>query len=537
VNLVVSFPKGQTSPDLSPQPHREQGCTLVVDSRSSIDAPEILAAYHKWDIQCARTLSGDYAFALWDEQRQRLLAARSITGRCPFYFAQRSGSLFCASEPPFLLNKGISAEWDARWVAFWLLRSEDYWQCSPWQAIRPLLPGHTLLYEQRSRQTCTYASWVPPVRLRVHELPFEKAVQCFRTLLFRAITRRLEQQGISFDCSGGLDSSSVVASVAYLQEQGKINVGKIHIFHGYSDRFSEEDARSYLTALLKRYPMLEPHFINYDEMSMKPLEVVPVSYPSLQAVLMPALFQERARLLQSLGSTAHLMGEYGDHLFAPTIRCLWQQRLWRLLQDLWEWRHVRQPLALLYRAFLAKSAARKQRVIPSWIAPEATELIQQGLLEQEHLLRTWLPDPFQRALISGIIRDQILLPTNECGSVCSFPYLDQELIEFFCQCPVLWLMAPGQSASKSLLREAMRGILPESLRQRADKGNATRVVSAWSRQHSSEIHALASRLTAPLFVDHRGLISAIGRMRYGDCRDQRFVFPALALALFRKGGE
>ncbi len=518
MKLAVSFPKGRLSPDLAPLSCCEQGCTLTVDSRSGVGALEILAAYQIWGVECARHLSGDYAFALWDERKQRLLVSRSITGRCPFYIAQWSEGLFCASDPVSLLDQGIPAELDAHWAAFWLIRQEDYWRCSPWQAIRPLLPGHTLVYEHKSGRMNMQASWVPPRRLRVHEISFEEAAQRLRVLLFQAITRRLHGQPmVSFDCSGGLDSSSIVASVAYLQERGEINLGKIPVFHGYSARFPEEDARPYLIALLTQYPMLEPHLIQYDEVCATPLEVPAISYPSLQAVLMPALFQERERLLQSLGSTTHLMGEYGDHLFAPTIRAVWQQRFWCLPRDLWEWRHSQRPLPLLYRAFLAESAARKRRLLPSWIAPEAERLIQQRLLEQERLLQHWLPDPFQRALIAGVLRDQILLPTHESGRALCFPYLDQSLIEFFCQCPLPWLMAPGQNISKSLLREAMRGILPESLRRRSDKGNATRIVSAWSRQHSAEIKAFASALTTPLFVDSSGLISAIIRMGYGDC--------------------
>ena len=99
IKLFVSFPSDQPQPVLAPLPRHERHCCLVVDSHSGVGEPEILTAYQKWGTACARYLSGDYAFVLWDGATQRLLAARSITGRCPLYMAQiPSGGLLCASE-------------------------------------------------------------------------------------------------------------------------------------------------------------------------------------------------------------------------------------------------------------------------------------------------------------------------------------------------------------------------------------------------------------------------------------------------------
>jgi hypothetical protein len=94
-------------------------------------------------------------------------------------------------------------------------------------------------------------------------------------------------------------------------------------------------------------------------------------------------------------------------------------------------------------------------------------------------------------------------------------------------------MAPWQRP-KALLRAAMRDILPEPLRNRTDKGNATRIVAFWSREQSATITTVSERLFPPPFVEWGGLISAIDRMSHGDCRDQRFVYAALALALVQE---
>lgn len=532
MNGMILVSEGSGAPVITGAPLDEQGYALMLEQHTSVCASSILAAYRSFGEACARHLCGDFAFVLWDAHNQRLIASRSITGRCPLYVARLPHGICWSSDPVALLNH-VSGEANLTWIAGWLLRSEDSWDGSPWQAIDPVCPGNTQVYDVLLGHMRTQTTWIPPTRLSVNDLSFAEAVERFRSLFFQSIVTRLrEHQQVSFDCSGGLDSSSLVASVAYLQEQGRLPPGAIPVLHGYSERFSEEDGRPYLMALTKRYPAIVPHFINYDTIYLHPLVIQELRYPTTQAILLPALFQERVQQIISIGSTLHLSGEYGDHLFGPTVRWIWHQHPWRVARELWAWRSLSPPQHLLYRAWLSdRSAQQRHQKPPPWIAQAAIERDQQRLQQREHLLRQWLPDPFQRNLIGNILRDQALLFLAETSHTVAFPYLDQALLEFFCLCPLPWLMAPWQQ-SKSLLRTAMQAILPELLRNRTDKGNATRVVSAWSRQHSAELKALAVSLPAPPFVTREGLISAITRMGYGDCRDQRFVYQALALALF-----
>jgi asparagine synthetase B (glutamine-hydrolysing) len=535
VNGMVLVAAQGVAPVLPGAVEDERGYTLMCERHTSVSASDILMAYHHWGEACARHVCGDFAFVLWDAHNRRLLAARSITARCPLYVAQHARGICFASDPGTLLNQ-VPSDPDLSWVAGWLLRSEDGWNCSPWQAIHPVLPGHTLVYELPSGQRRTHASWVPPTRLSVKDLSFAEATERFRSLFWQAIITRLQEHcHVSFDCSGGLDSSAIVASVAYLQEKGRLPHGAILVLHGYSEHFPEEDGRSYLLALTRRYPAITPRCINYDTVCMQPLVAKAEPYPTTQAIVLPALFQERERQIASFGSTLHLLGEFGDHLFAPTIRWLWHQRPWQMAHQLREWRGLCAPQRLLSRAWLADRSARLRRsASPSWITREAQHYAWHAQQQREQILRQWLPDPFQRALISSMLRDQTLVPRTELQQAVAFPYLDQALLEFFCACPVPWLMAPWQQP-KALLRAAMQDILPEPIRQRTDKGNATRIVAFWSRQQGTALKTLAERLAPLFFVEQEGLISAIDRMGYGDCRDQRFVYASLALALAQKG--
>src|ERR1700722_3672801 len=68
------------------------------------DSAFIMAAYERWDEDCARHLIGSFSFAVWDEQRQRLLLARSPFGAKPVFFHQAADFVAFATMPRALFT-------------------------------------------------------------------------------------------------------------------------------------------------------------------------------------------------------------------------------------------------------------------------------------------------------------------------------------------------------------------------------------------------------------------------------------------------
>ena len=77
------------------------GRSMAISTES--DTESILAAYEIYGADFLSHLRGMFAFALWDERRKRLIAARDRFGIKPFYYALVDGVLYFASEVKALL--------------------------------------------------------------------------------------------------------------------------------------------------------------------------------------------------------------------------------------------------------------------------------------------------------------------------------------------------------------------------------------------------------------------------------------------------
>jgi asparagine synthase (glutamine-hydrolysing) len=65
--------------------------------RSNSDTEVLLTAYTAWGEGCLTRLNGMFAFAIWDQEKQILFAARDRFGEKPFFYHQNNDLLFFVS--------------------------------------------------------------------------------------------------------------------------------------------------------------------------------------------------------------------------------------------------------------------------------------------------------------------------------------------------------------------------------------------------------------------------------------------------------
>lgn len=209
--------------------------------KTTSDTEVILAAYRKWGAECVNHLRGMFSFALWDEARQELFAARDRFGIKPFYYTTIDRIFYFASEVKALLPfvRGIETDLEGfkDYLAFQFCLAGK----TLFKNVSELLPGHTLRIRNGSVDIRRY--WEIYYELDFDHTPkyFEERLQA---LLPESVGLHLRADvPVGTYLSGGLDSSAV-ASLASQQTNGD--------FVGFTGKFSfspDYDESRYARAL------------------------------------------------------------------------------------------------------------------------------------------------------------------------------------------------------------------------------------------------------------------------------------------------
>ena len=188
--------------------------------QTNSDTEVILETYRRYGLNCVDQFNGDFAFALWDRQRNQLLLARDRLGVRPIYYTVRDGVLVFGSEVKALFQvPGIRAELDPialqQCFSLWHPLSTR----TPWQGIQELPPGHLLLAKLDQQGRCTIKVrpyWQPTYAGLADQVtrPEAELAEELRALLLDATRIRLRADvPVGAYLSGGLDSSITAALI------------------------------------------------------------------------------------------------------------------------------------------------------------------------------------------------------------------------------------------------------------------------------------------------------------------------------------
>jgi asparagine synthase (glutamine-hydrolysing) len=186
--------------------------------RTGSDSEIVLHLYEEYGAQCVNHLRGEFAFLLWDEGRQRLLAARDRFGIKPLFYAEVGGMLAFASEVKALIAAGLPVRWDEETFAQALCLTGFGPDRSIFEGVRQVPPGHYLLVSGRERRLVRYWDFDYPVAgpLVAPDDEIDAShVEQFRAALDEAVRLRLRAD-VPVGCylSGGLDSCAVLGLAA-----------------------------------------------------------------------------------------------------------------------------------------------------------------------------------------------------------------------------------------------------------------------------------------------------------------------------------
>ena len=187
--------------------------------RSQTDSEVILAAYDRWGEACLDRLIGMFAFILWDEIDQKLMAVRDRFGIKPLYYHLASdGTIFLASEIKALHAAGVPQHPDATaWASYLSAGLYDHSPRTFWDGVTSLRPGHCLTW-QAGRVTLRQWYDLAEKVVETDPRPLEPVMEEYLSLLKQSITFRFRSDvPVGINLSGGLDSSILLGLVGAIQ--------------------------------------------------------------------------------------------------------------------------------------------------------------------------------------------------------------------------------------------------------------------------------------------------------------------------------
>ncbi|MBN2385244.1 asparagine synthase (glutamine-hydrolyzing) [bacterium] len=182
------------------------------------DAEVLVHLFEQYGNSMVQKLRGQFAFAIWDEKKKRLLAGRDRFGIKPLYYHRRGEGLVFASEPQAIFR----APWFSPEINRVALDSFLSFRAVPQpdhiiKDIQAVPPGHLLHFEAGQLMIEQYWSYPQPLNQTEN---WSDQVDMVEQLLTDAIRYRLVSDvPIGVMLSGGIDSALIVALVTELTGQ------------------------------------------------------------------------------------------------------------------------------------------------------------------------------------------------------------------------------------------------------------------------------------------------------------------------------
>jgi asparagine synthase (glutamine-hydrolysing) len=464
------------------------------------DTEVLLQSYLEWGTECLGHLDGMFAFAIWDGGRGRLFCARDRLGIKPFYYASPQDHFIFASEIKGLLPfPSLSRAPDDEAVVGFLVHGNcDYRERTILREVRALPAAHALLLDIGSGKLTQWSYWDPSPKPDWTGLGDAERVSLLRELLLDTTRSHLISDVRAGSClSGGLDSSAVVGLIGKIwREQPEAATAVGDRFHTFTScyEYPELDERQYALAVANAvgatpslvFPSAEDFWDSFAKMAWH--QDMPFSGLSFYAQwrVMRAAKEAGVKVMLDGQGGDEVFGGYAKFRYAYLLSLLRSGRLGTMAREGWA--------SLLQRDLYILDIRRGYRYLPPRLRAllGVDSLLQQVLRsgwqsavsdESTPATRWWRHTAggngsawtvVQAVQIEDIQVDTLpLLLRMEDRSSMAFsiearvPLLDHKLVEYGLSLPDHQKIQGG--FSKFAVREATRGLMPESVRLRRTK--------------------------------------------------------------------
>jgi asparagine synthase (glutamine-hydrolysing) len=456
----------------------------LTDDRT--DVAIVMSAYRKCGFNFAATLIGDFALALWEPETNALVLARDFVGaRTLYYHIDRSRIIWSTALPVLIEMARVSMAIDDEYVAGFVTKLPTG-GLTPYRHFKSVPPGHAVIIEKDQCRTSRF--WQPNPGRETRYKSDSEYEEHFRYLFTESVCCRLRAEGsVWAELSGGLDSSPIVCVANQLRKQGKVQAKTLETVSRVYDEAGKSDERKFIKPVETKIGKAGLHLREDDHrlLAAWPDDYVPC-IPSHVANF-SAYYRALNKAMKLSGSRVLLSGFGGDELQ------LGDGEPFPELVDLL----LRCRFGSLYRSLRAWSASQKDpywrfawRSLLSPLLPKSLQLSRQKVFTK--LLEFYNPDFVERMCLRDRLfgsqeqfkgatpgfkyrANYFLYTTRQlsagfwqelCDIEFSYPFTYKPLVEFMLSVPAAQHARPNQS--KSLLRRALRDLLPSELVERSE---------------------------------------------------------------------
>lgn len=438
----------------------------------------------------ARVLDGMFAFAVWDENLERLVLGRDRLGKKPLYYWYSGNDfVFASTIRGVLAHPKVPSDIDPQTIPDYLRFGYVPSPQTIYKGIQSVPPGHVLILDRNMDMTLE-RYWVPPlpgVDALPSTLSFDEMARETRRLLEEAVRKRLiSDVPLGAFLSGGIDSSAVVGVMSGLTDRP---VKTFTIGFEDTDGFDE---RSYARIAATRFGtdhtefVVQPHAAELVEELVWHHDQPFGDSSAIPTYLLSQLTRQHV--------TVTLSGDGGDELFAGYERFLATLLLERLRLLPPRAKRVLQSAALRAnpkllqgrvgsaQRFLRSLRQSPEEALQEWVAYIGDPLLSSltgtsysGSSYAEHWSKTSGADLLDRVLrlnLDTYLVDDLLVKVDRMSMAHALevrsPLLDHQLVDFAFRLP-REARIKGFTL-KRVLKAAVENLLPEELLHRRKRG-------------------------------------------------------------------
>ncbi|HSY77269.1 MAG TPA: asparagine synthase (glutamine-hydrolyzing) [Bacteroidia bacterium] len=519
---------------------------------TSSDTEVILAAYRQWGTDCVNHFNGMWAFVIYNKEKKELFVSRDRFGVKPFYYIHNNSCFAFASEQKALLAGSLidfkpngSAIFD-----YWMFSSMEKEEEGMFSGILELFPAHNLTLNITTGELKKWKYYTLPYSKEYNKSSFNErqSIEQIRSLVTDSVKFRLRSDVEVGSClSGGIDSSAIVSTI-YNTNHSALNTFTV----AFDEKTVDE---STWAKMVSDHVHSKTHIVKptsgellKDLKNLIYCQDIPIWSTSTYA-------QYRVmQLIKESNIKVALDGQGGDELFAG-----YESYYFYYLQDILRTKGL--------QAFL-KASKEIQKLVPSlkqyfkqlvlkeylFRLPAQQQLNARLSIHKElkYLNKDFLNQYASRLnnkpevagslneALSNDFNNSLLKTYLRCEDRCSMwhsvesrtPFSDDiNLIEYAFSIPSKYKIQQGKL--KPLLREAMKGIVPQQVLDRKDKKGYNTPAPKWIAEIKDNIRYIFENTVLDNFMDRKKILKDYDKLFNNPGKpDNNRIFKMIAFPLW-----